>query len=142
MEELSKKSRKNKKQAFLIEASIYFYGEHFNQNYDKAIEIIESSQFFSESEPEQLIILGQSYYFKYILSDMTSSSFYFKAKKYLRKSYELDSGYATRELAFLLIRSESLDDLEIAGDIFEIFANEGKEEDIRNYKAYLRAIEN
>ena len=52
----------------------------------------------------------------------------------------MDKSYATRELAFILIKSRDLDDLELAGDIFRIFSETGDEEDVYNYEVYIKGM--
>ena len=142
LDRLDSISKKNENYAFLIEASIYYHGEGFVQDLDKSIEIIESSPFYNENDPDQMIILGQSYYLKFTRSKEPPLDWYIKAKEYLKKSYTLDRSYATRELAFILIKSRDLDDLELAGDIFRIFSEIGDEEDVYNYEVYIKGMKN
>ena len=133
-------SKKNENYAFLIEASIYYHGEGFVRNLDKAIEIVESSPFYNENDPDQMSILGLSYYFKFTEAKDAPLDWYLKAKNYLKKSYQLDENYVTRELAFALIKSRNLQDLELAGDIFRRFAEIGDEDDVYNYDVYLKGM--
>lgn len=140
LSELEIISKKNKSFAFLIEASIYFNGEGFVQDVDRSIEIVESSPFYNESDPNQMIILGRSYYLKLTMSNKPPVDWYLKAKKYLKKSYELDKSYVTRELSYVLVRSRDMEDLELAGEIFKFFAETGDEEDVHNYDVYIRGM--
>ncbi|MDE1327266.1 hypothetical protein [Vibrio aestuarianus] len=140
LNELAVISKKNKNFAFLIEASIYFNGGVVEQNVDKAIEIIESSPFYNESDPNQMIILGRSYYLKFTMSKKPPVDWYLKAKKYLKKSYELDKAYVTRELSYILARSTDMKELELAGEVFKFFAETGDEGDVYNYEVYLKGM--
>lgn len=140
LDDLGEISKKNKNYAFLIEASIYYHGEGFVQDLDKSIDIIESSPFYNENDPDQMVILGQSYYLKFKAEKEPSLDLYLKAKDYLKKSYDLDKNYATRDLAFLLIKSKDIEDLELAGSIFKTFAEVGDEDDVYNYEVYLKGM--
>lgn len=140
LNELAVISKENENFAFLIEAGIYFNGGVAEQNVDKAIEIIESSQFYNENDPDQMVILGRSYYLKFAMSNEPPFDLYLKAKEYLNKSYELDKSYVTRELAFILTRSRDMKELELAGDIFKFFADTGDEDDVYNYEVYIEGM--
>lgn len=140
LNELAVISKKNKNFAFLIEASIYFNGGVVEQNVDKAIEIIESSPFYNESDPNQIIILGRSYYLKFTMSKKPPVDWCLKAKEYLKKSYELDKAYVTRELSYILARSTDMKELELAGEVFKFFAETGDEGDVYNYEVYLKGM--
>lgn len=133
-------SKKNENFAFLIEANIYLDGDNFEQDLDKSIEIIESSPFYNENDPDQMVILGRSYYLKFTMAKESSLDLYLNAKKYLKKSYELDESYATRELAFLLVKSRDLKDLKLAGDIFRVFSETGDADDVYNYEVYIKGM--
>ncbi|MDE1264052.1 hypothetical protein [Vibrio aestuarianus] len=140
LNELAVISKKNKNFAFLIEASIYFNGGVVEQNVDKAIEIIESSPFYNESDPNQMIILGRSCYLKFTMSKKPPVDWSLKAKEYLKKSYELDKAYVTRELSYILARSTDMKELELAGEVFKFFAETGDEGDVYNYEVYLKGM--
>ena len=139
LKDLSVISEKNEKFAFLIEAGIYFNGGAFEKNIDKSIEIIESSLFYNENNPDQMIILGQSYYIKYTTSKEHPLDWYLKAKKYLKKSYELDNSYVTRELSYILAGSRDMKELELAEDVFKFFAKTGDEGDVYNYEVFIQS---
>ncbi|SBS64004.1 hypothetical protein VAT7223_01961 [Vibrio atlanticus] len=140
LERLAVISKKNENYAFLIEASIYYHGDGFVQDLDKSIDIIESSPFYSENDPDQMIILGKSYYWKFTKSKEPPLDWHIKAKKYLKKSYKLDENYASRELAFILIEDENSEDLELAGDLFRRFAETGDEDDVYTYELYIQSM--
>lgn len=139
LKELAVISKENENFAFLIEAGIYFNGEGFEKNLDKSIEIIESSAFYNENDPDQMILLGLSYYNKYTTSNEHPLDWYLKAKKYLKKSYELDNGYVTRELSYVLAGSKDMQELELAGDVFKFFSETGDEDDVYNYEVFIHS---
>lgn len=87
-----------------------------------------------------MIILGRSYYLKFTMSKEPPLDWYLKAKKYLKKSYELDKSYVTRELSYILTRSRDMKELELAGDIFKFFADTGDEDDVYNYEVYIEGM--
>lgn len=138
---LSFLSKTNKEGVFLLESSIYFHGENTPRDIEKSITILESNTAFDFNNPKHLMMLGKSYYLKYNLSDKKEIIDIDKAKKYLLNAYEQGDKYATRALAYTLVRSHDFNEFKLAGKIFKMFSETGKENDIKRYQIYLRALD-
>lgn len=133
-------SKNNKEDLFLLEAMIYYHGEHVEQDLDKASNIIENSDFFNKNNPDHLKALGKIYYIKFMTTGKENKSYYEKAKGLLFQAYSYDERYATRALAILLIRSHEVSDFKLAGKLFKFFAENGSSVDKKRYQIYLETV--
>lgn len=141
LEQLISISKVNENGAFLLEASIYYHGEHVPRDINKSIGIMESNRFFDYKDPVHLILLGKAYYMQFMLTGRSVEEYYVKARVYLLKAYAINNDYATRALAHILIRSNDSNDFALAGKLFEMYAKGGSENDKKSYQLYVDTLE-
>ncbi|MGR5284384.1 hypothetical protein ACP3V5_03625 [Vibrio maritimus] len=140
MDKLSQVSKENKRAAFVLEASIYYHGEHVERDLQLAKSILEDSRFFSFDNPEHLTMLGMIYYQILEESGLTNQDAYYKALSYLKRAYSIDNRYKNRALALMLFSSGDKKDRAESGELFRYYAINGTKEDKERYNVYLETI--
>lgn len=124
---------------FQVEAIIYLNGTHVPADFDKAIHIMESNPSFNERDPDDLILLGVAYWMKFSTTGKNDVVSYKQAKQLLLRAYEFGEQYSTKYLAFVLLATENVEDVKLAGKVLKYLAfySAATEDDKKRYQMYL-----
>lgn len=137
---VSRLSKENTKGLFLIEARLYLYGPHVSIDLDRALNIMNSSKYLDENNPDHAILLGAIYYQLYLKSKKTNTFYANRAIELLLFSYNYDERYSTRGLVVLLIGKNNFSDFKKAGPVLKYLAQHGGDKEKQYYQEYLEAL--
>lgn len=124
---------------FLTEAQIYINGVYVPVDIDKGIHIVEGNPSFSYQNPVHLVFLGNAYWEKFKLTGKRDVTSYEQARYLLLKAYGFGERYSVQALAHVLIATNDVEDLELAGKVLKYIANSesATERDKLRYQRYL-----